>query len=208
MKTRKVLIVTDDGQFELSVNPKEISISQDNKDKTIDLLNIGEVSVLGNRGLMKTTISTFLPGAGSPFYSGTDPAGIIAMMKKAKNGKKMIRLIVSGTDINALFSINNMSEQYVEGQQDINVSWTLVEYRNLNTSTVASLTARYTDTGVCSRGTGTAIPKTVTVKSGDTLWNLAKRYYDDGSRWVDIARQNNIEGDEDLKIGMILVMPA
>lgn len=208
MKTRKVLIVTNDGQIELAINPREISIAQENRDKTIDLLNIGEVSVLGNRGLIKTTISTFLPGENSPFYTGVNPGSIVAMLKKSKNGKKTVRLIVSGTDINTLFSINSMSEQYVEGQQGINISWVLVEYRSLNTSAVASLAVRYTDTGICSRGGGIAIPKTITVKSGDTLWNLAKRYYDNGSRWVDIIRLNDIKGDEDLKIGMSLVMPA
>ena len=66
-KTRTVLLVTDDGQFELSVNPPEISVTQDNKDKTIDLLNVGEINVPGMRGLIKVSISTFLPDGNSPF---------------------------------------------------------------------------------------------------------------------------------------------
>ena len=45
-KTRTVLLVTGDGQFELSVNPPEISVTQDNKDKVVSFLKtLGTVGV-------------------------------------------------------------------------------------------------------------------------------------------------------------------
>lgn len=40
-KTRSVMLETDDGRWELPSTPKEISVTQDSKDKTIDLLNVG-----------------------------------------------------------------------------------------------------------------------------------------------------------------------
>ena len=51
-KTRSVMLETDDGRWELPVNPKEISVTQDSKDKTIDLLNVGEFNVPGNLSLI------------------------------------------------------------------------------------------------------------------------------------------------------------
>ena len=95
-KTRSVMLETDDGRWELPVNPKEISVTQDSKDKTIDLLNVGEFNVPGNRGLIKVLLSTFLPDNSSPFYKGVDPEQIISSVKKAKNGKRPIRIIISG----------------------------------------------------------------------------------------------------------------
>lgn len=205
-KTRTFLIVTDDGKYELTVNPSEMTAAQDSKDKTIDLLNIGEINVPGNRGLIKVSLTTFLPDTDSPFYTGTAPEDIIQAVKKVKNGKKTLRLIISGTDINTLFTVSSMSETYKEGQGDIYISWSFAESRDLNTTQVASWVRRYTDTGLCNRNTGSKIPKVVTVKENDTLWSLAKRYYDDGRRWKDILAANGLTEDE-IRTGVRLVMP-
>lgn len=205
-KTRSVLIVTDGSQYELAVNPREISVTQESKDKTIDLLNVGEVNVPGNRGLIKVTLATFLPYKDSPFYTGYAPETIIQAVKKAKNGKKTLRVIISGTDVNTLFTVSSMNEIYKEGQEDIYISWSFVEARDLNTGQVASWVKRYTGAGLCNRNTGNVIPKIITVKKNDTLWGLAKRYYDDGSRWKDIAAVNGLDADR-ISVGMRLVMP-
>ncbi|MFG6336312.1 MAG: LysM peptidoglycan-binding domain-containing protein [Lachnospiraceae bacterium] len=205
-KTRTVLLVTDDGQFELAVNPPEISVTQATKDKTIDLLNVGEINVPGMRGLIKVSLATFLPDNNSPFFTGTAPEQIVQAVKKSKNGQKAIRIIISGSDVNTLFNVSATNEIYKEGQGDIYVSWAFVESRDLNTGQVASFVRRYTDTGLCTRNTKQSVPKSVTVKSGDTLWNLARRYYDDGSRWKDIAMANDMYEDA-LMPGMRLIIP-
>ncbi len=205
-KTRTVLLVTGDGQFELSVNPPEISVTQDNKDKTIDLLNVGEINVPGMRGLIKVSLATFLPDSNSPFYTGVAPEQIVQAVKKAKNGQKAIRIIISGSDVNTQFNISSMNEIYKEGQGDIYISWSFVELRDLNTGQVASFVRRYTDTGLCTRRTTRSVPKAITVQNGDTLWNLARRYYDDGSRWKDIAMANDMYEDN-LLPGTRLIIP-
>lgn len=205
-KTRTVLLVTGDGQFELSVNPPEISVTQDNKDKTIDLLNVGEINVPGMRGLIKVSLATFLPDSNSPFYTGVAPEQIVQAVKKAKNGQKAIRIIISGSDVNTQFNISSMNEIYKEGQGDIYISWSFVELRDLNTGQVASFVRRYTDTGLCTRRTTRSVPKAITVQNGDTLWNLARRYYDDGSRWKDIALANDMYEDN-LLPGTRLIIP-
>lgn len=206
-KTRSILIITEGSQYELAVNPREISITQDSKDKTIDLLNVGEVNVPGNRGLIKVTLTTFLPDRASPFYTGNAPETIIQAIKKAKNGQKTLRIIISGTDVNTLFTVSSMNETYKEGQEDIYISWSFTESRDLNTGQVASWVRRYTETGLCNRNTGNVIPKVVTVMQNDSLWSLARRYYNDGSRWKDIAAANGLAEDQ-VSAGMRLVMPG
>lgn len=210
MNTRAVLLVTDDGSFTLDVNPREISVTQQSKDKTVDLLNVGEVNVKGNRGLIKTSLSTFLPASGSHFNkSGAAPGEIVQAVRKAKNGKRPVRIVISGTDVNAKFSVSSMEEKYVEGQEDIYINWSFTEDRELNMAAVASYTGRYTDTGLAARPEERSIPKSVTLKQGDSLWNIACREYGDGSRWKDIAAANGITDDEvrRLQIGKEIVMP-
>lgn len=210
-RTRTVMIGTDDGSYTLDVNPSEVSVTQDSKDKTIDLLNVGEVNVRGNRGLVKTTLSTFLPASGSHFNrSGIAPETIIQSVRKAKNGKRPVRLIISGTDINLTFGVSSMEERYLEGQKDVYINWSFVEDRSENIGAVASQARRYTDTGLCERSGKQETSKTVTLKSGDNLWDIACREYGDGSRWRDIADANGIADDEvrRLQIGREVVIPA
>ena len=205
--TRVIAVVTDDGRFELDVNPQELSVTQDSKDKTIDLLNVGEFNVQGNRGLIRIALATFLPDTGSHFNrSGVAPETMVMAIKKAKNGKRPVRIIVSGTDINTRFTVSSTAETYREGDRDIHVDWSFVESRDLNTQPVASWVRRYTETGICERNTGNNIPKSVTAKAGESLWDMAKRYYDDGSRWEEIAVANGLSEDR-LQGGERLVIP-
>lgn len=46
-----------------------------------------------------------------------------------------------------------------------------------------------------------------TVKKGDTLWNIAKTYLEDGNRYVQIMHLNNLKNGN-IKIGQILKMPG
>ncbi len=196
MNTRAVVIVTDDGQFELPVNPREITVSQGSMDKTADLLNVGEFNVPGNRGLIKLSASTFLPDVQSHFNkTGTAPEALIQALKKSKNGKRPVRIIISGTDVNARFTVSEMSETYKEGQADIYVTWNFVESRDLNTQPVASWVKRYTETGICVRNTARSIPKAAVAVAGDSLWDMARRLYGDGERWKDIAAANGMDRD-------------
>lgn len=50
--------------------------------------------------------------------------------------------------------------------------------------------------------------KTVTVKSGDTLWILAAKYYGDGNKWQRIADANGIRDPRALRIGQSLKIPS
>lgn len=206
-KTRSVLIATDEGQFELAVNPKQIQVSSENGDKSIELLNIGTVMLPGHRNPVKIAIQTFLPAPGSPFYKGIPPDSMISMIEKAKNGQKSIRIIISGTNVNHKFIVNSAAASYTEGQNDVQVAWSFTEDRFSSITAVASMSNRYTATGLNQRPDTQETPKSVTVKSGDTLWGFAVKHYGDGTRWQDIARQNGVDDPRKLPVGKVLEIP-
>lgn len=50
--------------------------------------------------------------------------------------------------------------------------------------------------------------KTYTVKRGDTLWAIAKKYYGNGAKYTKIASANKIKNPNSIKIGQKLKIPA
>lgn len=205
--TRTISFSGMGGNFELVVNPKQVEITQDSNIKTIDLLNTGTIAVAGNRGLIKVTIETFLPSPHSPFYGNIQPLEIVQLVKKWKNSKQPVRMIISSTDINTMFLMESIKETYIEGQQDIRISWGLIEYRALNVVTVASVTGRSISPAALNSRSGQAeIPKSVTAKKGDSFWSLAVRYYGSGNQWKKLAAANGM-AEDNLYVGMVVKIP-
>lgn len=207
--TRVVRFEGNGGNFELPVNPKELSVTQGSGNKTINLLNVGEVVVAGNRGPIKMAVNTFLPASNSLFYKERNPEEIVTKMKQWKNGRQPLRIIVSGTDINTMFLVENMEEQYREGQLDIYINWNFTEYRVLNVpaSATTAFSGNVNSSELKERSGVVKTPKKVTVKTGDSLWGLAIRYYGDGRLWKKIADANGIANPNRIKSGMVLEMP-
>jgi len=49
---------------------------------------------------------------------------------------------------------------------------------------------------------------TVTMKKGDSLWDLAKKYYDDPYRWKYIMDMNRIPNERKIGIGTVIYIPV
>ncbi|HKS44191.1 MAG TPA: LysM peptidoglycan-binding domain-containing protein [Amycolatopsis sp.] len=49
--------------------------------------------------------------------------------------------------------------------------------------------------------------RTYTVVDGDTLWDIAKRFYGNGNLYPVIARANGIENPDIIRPGQVLVIP-
>lgn len=206
--TRVISISAMGNQFSLAVNPKEVTVSSGAKLKTLELLNVGDIAVAGNRTIDKINISNaFLPAPGSPFYNGISPETILSLMKKCMDAPSPVRIIISGTDVNKQFWIEKMDDTYKEGDKDPHVSWSFSEYRKTTVLSVASLANRQTYTGLNQRVGSQQVPKSVAVKKGTTMWDLAKKYYGDGSRWKEIQTANGGVNERKLQIGSQLVIP-
>ena len=200
MNTRTVLLWHNNGeqQITFTVNPAELSVSRPNCNQVYPLAMGGSVNAWGGRGLREVKIKTFLPSANSPFYDGTDAGTVLSMLRDWQDSGDPVRLILSGSDINDAFLIEDVTETLREGDRDVGVTISLREYKFK--SALANLTGRSTG----SRQDERILPETYTVRRGDTLWGIACRFYGDGTRWSDLAARNHIGDPRKLQVGTVL----
>ncbi len=52
-----------------------------------------------------------------------------------------------------------------------------------------------------------SVPQMYTVKTGDSLWTIARRFYGDGNKYVHIVQANNLNETRRIYAGMRLVIP-
>ena len=129
------------------------------------------------------------------------------MLKSWQDSGDPVRLIISDSDINDAFLIEDVSETLAEGDRDVGLTVTLREYKFK--SALAALAGGSGGSGsapVRKRTDERVTPQTYTVKKGDTLWDIACRFYGDGTKWGSIAAKNGVTNPRKLQIGKVLTL--
>lgn len=168
--------------------------------ETITVGNIGEISFLGGPTLATLNISTFFPAQKYSFAKPTylKPYMFVALINKFKDIGP-IRVLITETNINNYFSIENFSYGERDCTGDVYFSLELKEYRKL-VADVKDINGNKQQTRPGSK----TKPKTYTVKKGDSLFKIAKWWYGDGSKYKELAKKNNLLNTGPLKIGQVL----
>jgi len=214
----------------LPVTPSKLTISIDNKNKTMVLINDGEINILKKPGLTDISFTALLPQTKYPFAvykNGFQKADVfLDKLEQLKASQKPFQFIVSRTFPNGklLFDTNiKVSlEDYkiIEDSKngfDVNVEIKLKQYRDYGTKTV-NVTIKQSKPVATVQNTRPAesspAPK-VTAKSyavakGDTLWAIAKKYYGDGSKYTKIFEANKgvLKNPNVIYPGQVLALPV
>lgn len=183
----------------LPVAPGELTLKINNKNKTMDTINHGEINIPKDAGLTDVEFEVMIPQQNYPFAyykSGFQRASyFLGKFESLKNSKSPFQFIVTRSMPNGklLFDTNlkvTLEEYEIiedEGEgMDVLVNIKLKQYRDYGTKTAnikfAQGKPKATVTVQKPRATNTspapkAKAKTHTVKSGDTLWAISKRYY-------------------------------
>ena len=214
----------------LPVAPSKLSISIDNKNKTMVLINEGEINVLKKAGLTDISFTALLPQTKYPFAvykNGFQKAdAFLDKLEQLKTSQKPFQFIVSRTYPNGklLFDTNiKVSlEDYkiIEDSKngfDVNVEIKLKQYRDYGTKTV-NVTIKQDKPVATVQNTRPAetsptpktTPKTYTVKKGDTLWGITKEYYGNGSLYTKIFNANKgvIKNPNLIYVGQVFTIPV
>lgn len=206
-------------QILLPVTPSELITNVEGESEKVDLVDIGEGSILKDIGLRRISFTVLLPAVQYSFVQTEGvfqpPIFFLNQFRQYKMSKKPISLIVfrklaDGTE---LFSgnIDVSFEKYTVlergGEQgDFWVEINLKEYRKI-TSETYKMEQKEGQTVLEEFGVkreGKEIPNTYTVKKGDSLWKIAQTMLNDGSRYKEIAEKNNIVNPNKIQVGQIL----
>ena len=208
-------------QILLPVAPAELITQVKGESKKVELVDVGEGSILKEIGLRRISFKILLPAVQYSFVQTEGafqkPIFFLNQFRQYKMSKKPVSLIVfrklaDGTE---LFS-GNMEVSFEEytvvekgGEQgDFWVEIQLKEYRKITASTYCLKQQQnqmtLEETGV--KRQGRQIPNTYTVKKGDSLWKIAKTMLQDGSRYKEIAQKNGITNPNKIQVGQILYL--
>lgn len=214
----------------LPVAPPKLTVKINNGNKTVSLINEGEINMVKNAKLTDVEFECEIPQIRQPYAvypSGFQGAGyFLDYFEKLKSSKKPFQFIVcrKAPDGKKFFNTNmkvtlenyTVTEDAKEGY-DLKVKVSLKQWREYGTKTVnIQIVARKPRAvaGVQRSATNSPAPSSLqsyTVVKGDCLWNIAKRFYGNGSKYTVIYNANRgiIGGNPNLIYpGQVLTIPA
>ena len=190
---------------QLPINPASLTIKVGNKNETVDLANGGEMTVLKSPALTEVSFTARLPQMGLtsgasdhlPFANAGARSAYyyIEKMKNLKVSKKPFQFLVTRylpngqplfeNDLTVVLESFSTKEDANEGF-DVLLDITLKQYIKYTTRIYNPNSNSSGD----SRNEKTTEKTEYTIKSGDTLWALAKRFYGSGSLYTIIYNAN------------------
>lgn len=124
----------DNTWLQLPVPPSSYSFKSGNNNTVINVESVGEVNILGDSKLSEISFESFFPAQEYNFcvYSNIPtPFECVAQIEAWRKSKKPIRVILTNTDINDLFSIETFEYGEKDGTGDVDFILTLKQYKVL-----------------------------------------------------------------------------
>ncbi|HBG6316214.1 TPA: LysM peptidoglycan-binding domain-containing protein [Clostridioides difficile] len=194
---------------QLPITPGKLEIKITNKNKTVDLINTGEVNILKKEGLSEISFEAEFTHNKLPFYRGTfrDVQFFLSKLELLKTDCKPFQFIVSRELGNKVLFNTNMKvslEEYnivedAENGSDTKVAIKLKQYRDYSTKKlVLAPPKNETDRPnvkiepkrVDSVNATNTKTKTYTVKAGDSLWSICQKQLGNGSLYKKVYELN------------------
>lgn len=210
------------GDMQLPIAPSKLQLKINSNNKTVTLINDGEINIIKTPGLTDISFEVLLPNVKYPF--ATYPDGFkgadyyLGVLEKLKTSTEPFQFIVTRTKPNGEYlfdtNIKVTLEDYtiVEDAEkyglDVGVSISLKQYRDYCTKVLSMKDKTESSTKVATveqnRTSTKTLASTHIVKSGETLWVICQKELGDGSKYKEIAALNNISNPNLIKVGQVI----
>ncbi|MDO4300812.1 MAG: LysM peptidoglycan-binding domain-containing protein [Clostridia bacterium] len=205
------------GEIKLPVAPSKVTIGIGSSNKTISIAEGKEINILKSPRLKTISFKALIPNSSYPFanYSNNEYQSsdyYKDAIESLKNENEIIAFVITRTKGTKVFNYTGIYAvieeltftESAENGYDLAIDIKLREYEAYGAKFYSSET---TVTSV--NNTQTAKNTQYTVKSGDSLWKIAKSIYGDGSKWQDIynANKNVISNPDKLYTGTTIILP-
>ena len=205
----------------LPIPPQKIPIKYPGQNETATLINGEEINITRPPGLAEISVAVVLPQMVYPFAMGDgiveDGEEFISRLQDLKESGDAFEFIIIrdsfDTNMDVTLEDYKVSDDVKEGL-DLVVSVTMKEARHygtkiMNFTIIEDQATPTAETPEENRPAEQPQAKTYTVKSGDCLWNIAKKQLGDGSRWKEIhdLNRDKISNPNLIHPGLVLVMP-
>ena len=217
----------------LPVTPEKVTTTINGNNKTVNLINEGEVNILKKAGLTDIEFTCIIPNVRYPFGIYKDgfqgASYFLSYLEDLKNSKLPFQFIITRAfpngkaiyDTNMKVSLEDYKiEESVEEGFDCKVTINLKQWKEYGTKTVkitipnnekpkaAPETPRLTENSPAPTNNN----RTYTVVKGDCLWAIARKFYGNGAKYPVIynANPNVFKGRSPnlIYVGEVLVIPA
>lgn len=194
-------------QLSMPVTPEQWRVELGRSVEQLDMAQVGQVNLPGLEALFNEQNTFLLPSSGRNYtdvwYSGS-PYVFVELLVKWSRAGEPLRLIVTGTPVNVPVLLGPVRYGEQDGTGDVYVTLTFRQYRELT-----AVTVERPETGNQSRTAPKAAQtaQSYTVKKGDTLWGIARRFYGSGQLAYKLASYNGIKNANLIYPGQTVKLP-
>ncbi|MGN6713430.1 LysM peptidoglycan-binding domain-containing protein [Anaerocolumna jejuensis] len=197
--------------YRFAVLPPSIEPSVSMQNTSVNITNYGEINLIGKRGLKTLSLSSFFPKQKYNFVQYKDfpsPKACISLIDSWMDNP--VRLIITDANINMLVTIESFNHAAPDANGDVYFTLELKEYKKptfkKKAKSAVNKTSKTVQKAETQRESKKVKSTTYTVKSGDTLSQIAKRLTGDSANYKAIANQNGISNPGKIAAGQKLVI--
>lgn len=203
--------------IKLPFAPPSMKITANGKNEVIDLLNGGEVNILHSRALTEVEFTARFPMRKYPYAPNPLPFDAYwSIFRLLRDNKAPCIFVVTRSTPNGvltwdtclLMAIEDLViDEDWENGDDVLVDFKLKQYKVYGTKTANVTTGEDGTPQISQSSSATSnsdtssgafedrVTKQITqtnykIKSGDTLYDIAKQHFGDGNRWTEIYEAN------------------
>lgn len=208
----QICFIRDGVSLVMPVTPDRYQWTSGKRMETININELGDVYRPGGLTRFSGNFYFLLPAQDYPWIEAgahVDPQYYLDYLTAWATDEKTVRLVITGTEINTLVYIEDVTQGESDGTGDRSVTVAVREYCDLE--------AKETETAAGTQNSGRAAGTTAskktqayTIVSGDTLSMICRRYYGKSTAkyYNALAKYNGIKNPHLIYPGVTIQIPS